>query len=119
MPDARLALRAGPLAVQRLDALQRDFHFACGRASPAAVNLDVQGRTDICLHVLEQRLDRLEQAFRPLFERAADAFEQLSDFPLVVRLTAAERQRGPERLADFLQQFLEAAARLGGRAVNV
>ena len=119
MPDAGFALRAGPFTVQRLDALQGDFHFACGGASPATVNLDVQRRTDICLQVLEQRLDRLEQAFRPLFERAPDAFEQLPDFPLVVRLTAAERERGPESLAHFLQQLLEAASRLGGRTVNV
>ena len=83
------------------------------------MDLDVQGGPDVRFEVLEKRLGGLEDGLRPLFQCASDALEELADFPLVVRLSASERERRPERFAGLLQQLLERAPGLGGGAVNI
>ena len=80
---------------------------------------DVQSGADICLQVLEERLERLQLGFRSLFQSTTQSFEQFADLPLVVRLATPERQRRPQRLADFLQQFLQRPTGPGGGILDV
>ena len=119
MPDAGPALGAGPLLVQRRDTIQCGLHFTGSGPAAAAVGRDVQRRPDVRLEVLEKRLDRFQHGFGPLFQRTSNAFEQLADFPPVIRLAAPEGKRRPQCLADLLQQLLERATGFRGRPLNV
>ena len=119
MPHTRPALGAGPRPIQCGDSLQCGFDLArCGAAS-AAMNRNVQGRADVGFQVLEEWLDRLQQGLRSFLQRAPHSLEKLADFPLVVCLATPERERCPQRLTDFLQEFLECATRLGRSAMDV
>ena len=119
MPDARSALGAGPRLVERFDAFECGFHLARSRPAPAAMDLDVQRRAHVCFQVLEERLDRLQKRLGLILQRTPQPLEELANLALVVRLASSKRQRCPERLADLLQELLQRAPRLGGRAMDV
>src|SRR5213593_94837 len=102
VPDARPALGAGPLPIQRRDALQRGFHFARSGTTAACVDCHVERRPDVGLQVHQERLERLQQKLRPLRQRTPYSLEKLADLPLVVRLAASEGERRPQGLADLL-----------------
>ena len=85
----------------------------------AAMGRHVERGSDVRFEVLEKRLERVQHGLRPLLQHAPDSLEELADLPLVVGLAPPERERRPERLADFLQKLFEGAPRLGRRALNV
>src|SRR5207244_3738025 len=92
VPDPRSAGGTGPPPVERLHARQGGLHLARSRSPAPRVDLDVQGRLDVGLQLLEERLEIVEHGPGVLLEGPPESLEELADLPLLVGLAPAKRE---------------------------